>query len=58
MFWVQLDETVAGGDGGNRLIVCVISIGNFQLRLLGIASVGVACFQRLEVFDGFFIEVS
>jgi hypothetical protein len=52
---VQLDEAVARGDGGNRLVVLVIGVGDFELRLLRIAAERVARFQRLEQLDGAFV---
>jgi len=55
MVGVELDEAVARGDGGNRFVVLVVGVGDFQLRLLRIAAEGVARFQRFEQLDRAFV---
>jgi hypothetical protein len=49
---MQLDEAVAGGDRRGRLLVLPVGVGDLDLRLLGIAPVGIARFELLEVLDG------
>jgi hypothetical protein len=52
---MQLDEAVAGGDGGGRFAGLVVGVGDLDLRLLRIAPEGIARFEDLEVLDGLFV---
>ena len=48
---MQLDEALARGDRRGGLVVLPVGIGNVDLRLLGITTVGIAGFEFLEVLD-------
>ena len=51
---MQLDEAVAGGDGGDLLARLVVGVSHLKLGLLGVAAVGVARLELLEHLDGAF----
>src|SRR5690606_7737975 len=55
MVGLQADEAIAGGHGRDGFALLVVGVGGFQLRLLGVAAVGVAGFQLLEILDGLVI---
>jgi hypothetical protein len=49
---MQLDEAVAGGDRRGRLLIFPVGVGDVDLRLLRVATVGIARFELFEVLDG------
>jgi hypothetical protein len=55
---VQLDEAVAGGNRRSRLLVFPVGVGDVDLRLLGVAAVGIARLRVFEVLDGLAYEPS
>jgi hypothetical protein len=49
---VQLDEALAGRHRRRLLVRLVVGVGHLELRLLGVAAVGVARLELLEHLDG------
>jgi hypothetical protein len=45
---MQLDEAVAGGNRRRRLLVLPVGVGDVDLRLLRVATVGIARFELFE----------
>jgi hypothetical protein len=52
MVGVEADEAFAGGDRGGGFVLAEIGIGDFELRLLCIASVGKAGLEFFKILDG------
>ena len=49
---VELDESVAGGDGRGRFVVFIIGVGKVELGLLGMHTERVPGEQLFVVLDG------
>ena len=53
---MQADEAIAGSNGECLVALLVVGVGGLDLGLLGVAAIGIARLEFLEILDGLVVS--